>query len=571
MKSCIVFYSLLLFVSPVCSSLADGLLPVNSQSDIIQIRSVTIDNKPVGLVRGEKVTLKADSKHVMIYFGPGTNSSHVPIRLRYKLDGYDNAWREDPGEVCLFVRYFNESQNQIGQDRFSIDGHTSPGWQTTLKNSSLTHRRESVVVPPHASQLMIVIASTGAPSNVGVYVVTDLVVSRITPNGQPEVLLSFPAVKGENQDMQNGILRGWTRDGTHPSMAGIAELGDTFSSKKAFVILDDDAFAHAEWRNTIESAPRVMPGDHILIEWNEMYNIADSLTRYAGYDSLPPGEFNFHVEELNVLGIPTGVEVSLPIFVSQPAWKRPWFWIVAFIGLSALGISSTNYILRRRMRLKISRLESQRVLEKERLRIARDIHDDLGARVTLISLVSAMASGNPIDPEKARVDFEQISQMSRDLVAALYETVWAVNPANDNLKELGNFLSQLANKLCLKTQCRCRFYVDELPREIIISSHVRHNICMAVKEALHNVIRHANASEVAVRIYFKNSLLEIVIHDNGCGFRDTDKFAGAGLSNLKHRLSDIGGSCVVESEPGQGTTIRLGLGIAAHAQHDSIN
>ena len=150
------------------------------------------------------------------------------------------------------------------------------------------------------------------------------------------------------------------------------------------------------------------------------------------------------------------------------------------------------------MRREMVRLKQQRALEQERLRIAHDIHDDLGARVTQISLLSAMAQDNPAFPEKARADFDKISKMSRELVSALYETVWAVNPENDNLDALGNYLCQMVKQLCERTPLRCRFHVLDLPHEVQVSSQTRHNISMAVKEAVHNIIKHAKASEVTI-------------------------------------------------------------------------
>jgi signal transduction histidine kinase len=122
---------------------------------------------------------------------------------------------------------------------------------------------------------------------------------------------------------------------------------------------------------------------------------------------------------------------------------------------------------------------------------------------------------------------------------------------------LGNYLFQIANKLCEKSESRCRFFADDLPREIVISSQIRHNICMAVKEALHNVIKHAKASEVAIRITFENSLLTISVEDNGCGFDTSQRISGAGLMNLRQRMKDIGGTCVIESTLGKGTTVCL--------------
>jgi signal transduction histidine kinase len=206
-------------------------------------------------------------------------------------------------------------------------------------------------------------------------------------------------------------------------------------------------------------------------------------------------------------------------------------------------------------------LKQQRALEQERLRIAHDIHDDLGARVTQISLLSAMSQENTSFPEKARADFDKVSKMSRELVSALYETVWAVNPENDNLETLGNYLCQMVKQLCEQTALRCRFHVQDLPHEVQVSSQTRHNISLAVKEAVHNIIKHARASEVTIRMAFTDGFLEVSVHDDGAGFQLAENIPGNGLSNMRSRLQNIGGSCRVETGPGKGTTIRLRLRI----------
>jgi signal transduction histidine kinase len=211
------------------------------------------------------------------------------------------------------------------------------------------------------------------------------------------------------------------------------------------------------------------------------------------------------------------------------------------------------------MRREVVRLKQQRALEQERLRIAQDIHDDLGARVTQISLLSAVAQGNSALPETARADFDNISRMTRELVSALYETVWAVNPENDNLDALGNYLCQMVNQLCSQGLLRCRLDVVDLPSDIQISSQTRHTVSMAVKEAVHNVIKHAKAAEVNLRVGFTGSVLTVSVQDNGCGFELVNHSTGSGLNNMKRRLADIGGTCRIQSQPGQGTTVEMRL------------
>jgi signal transduction histidine kinase len=151
--------------------------------------------------------------------------------------------------------------------------------------------------------------------------------------------------------------------------------------------------------------------------------------------------------------------------------------------------------------------------------------------------------------------------MSRELVAALYETVWAVNPENDNLEAQGNYLCQMVNQLCERTPIRCRFNVLGLPHEIQVSSQTRHNINMAVKEAVHNIIKHSSASEINVRMAYEAGILNISVEDNGAGFQQDAKAGGHGINNMKQRLANIGGTCYIESQPGKGTTVLMRLAI----------
>ncbi len=348
------------------------------------------------------------------------------------------------------------------------------------------------------------------------------------------------------------------RDGTYPSMAKIVKVGPE-PVTDAFAVVDDSVISHAEWHNTIESAPEVAPGDHLVVEWNEMFSIGVAYTHIAMYTNLPSGHFSFHVEQASIMGVQTGTETSLAVLVPPPFWKTARFWITISIILSVLLTAIVRYIIARKIRLGTLHLERQHMLERERMRIAHDIHDDLGARVTQISLVSAMARSHTKDIEQAWADFDQISEMSRDLVTALYETVWAVNPENDNLNELGTYLFQMIKKLCERTQCRCRFVMHDMPREIPVPSQIRHNLCMTVKVAINNVIKHARASSVNVKMTLIDQIFTISIRDDGCGFQPDDKLVGNGLKNMKQRIDNIGGDCQIESQPGQGTTIQLQL------------
>lgn len=334
---------------------------------------------------------------------------------------------------------------------------------------------------------------------------------------------------------------------------------------KGLVIVDDDLRGHAEWHTIKEMAVPVTPGDSLIIEWDEAYSFGLAAQVEIPYANLPAGYYRFRINEVSVTGIPGEAEVSLAIEVPLAFWRTPWFWVSIVTLLLAAGAGGWRYANWRRRRLQMQRLEQHLALDRERLRIAQDIHDDLGARVTQISLLSAMAESKTSMPEEARTEFGKVSQMTRDLVCALYETVWAVNPENDNLEALVTYLCQMSNQYCTQAQLRCRLEIPETPPGIPLGSQVRHNLLMAVKEAIHNVIKHAHATEVRLRIAFEASALSISIHDDGCSFDPAARTPGHGLSNLKRRLHASGGSLTIESRLGAGTTVFLRLPVSAVA------
>jgi signal transduction histidine kinase len=472
--------------------------------------------------------------------------------------------------MTLTIRFYDEAHTIISQTAFKVEGD-SPGWTGSLATSPLTHHRETVAVPPHASQCTVVISSAGPPDAIGIYVVDDFMLSRTGPtNRLPQVLLRSPV---DRPAVTEGALAGeqdWMQDGLRPAMAKIVMIGQT-PQTKALAILDDDPLAHAEWRNRGEKSPAVTPGELLVAEWNEMHSVAVANTRSASYQKLPPGQYEFRVREESVLGVPTGVEAALAITVLAPFWEHSWFWAAVGGVLVISSVAGARYRASYKLRRAVERLQHQRELEQERLRIARDIHDDLGARVTEISMLSAMAPDHANFPQNARVDFDRISRMSRDLISALYQTVWAVSPENDNLYALGNYLRQMTSQLCEVAQLRCRFEIPALPREIQVSSQTRHNISMAVKEAVHNAIKHANSTELILRVAIDEGLLTVCVQDNGRGFRTEGRLGGSGLANMKQRMEAVGGDCLVESQSGQGTSVRLSLkiGTAKTNQHQA--
>jgi hypothetical protein len=315
--------ALVVWAGCVCPRLFAQMPSANGSSEAFTIQSVSVNDKPVP-VHGNSVNLGAYPEHISFYFPRGTNTLQQPIRVRFKLEGYDTKWHDAPDAMTLTIRYFNRDGDQVWQNIFGVNGD-SPGWTGSLQTSLLNHRRETLEVPPKATTLSAVISSAGPAAAMGVYVVANLTISQITTNSEPVLLLAAPADRDLDEET-NPTLSGWTRDGLHKSMAKIVTIGES-TKHKAFAILDDDPTSHAEWRHLFRNGHEVTPGDRLVVEWNEMYSIGDGNVTAAHYDRLPEGNFQFHVAEYDIFGKPTGREIFLNVVVPPPFWMTAWFWI----------------------------------------------------------------------------------------------------------------------------------------------------------------------------------------------------------------------------------------------------
>jgi signal transduction histidine kinase len=204
--------------------------------------------------------------------------------------------------------------------------------------------------------------------------------------------------------------------------------------------------------------------------------------------------------------------------------------------------------------------ESQRALETERTRIAQDLHDELGASLTEIRFLGAVKSRGSAATEDMRSHLKEISDKSHQMVSSLDEIVWAINPANDSLPNLANYLCHVTEEFFRPTDIRCRLDVDDAFPTLFLTSEVRHSLYLVVREALNNAAKHSGASEAWLRIHCRDKMLQIVVEDNGRGFAPrTGSPAGNGLNIMRSRLEKIGGRFECESQPGHGTRCHLGL------------
>jgi signal transduction histidine kinase len=525
--------------------------PVSSLS--AETVAVSADGKSLALMGAPSVSIPSSAGRVAFNVGIASESSEM-TRRRFQLDGVDPEWREGNGEMFVAIRFFDSKGDQVNQVSFKATGQ-SPGWRGKLEQSAFKHRSESIQVPARASSLWIVISSAGPPATLGILAVQGIQVSRLAEDGTREILIRAPFGR-DPRVSGNPVPMGFRMDGTRPNMAQLAHI-DSGGEPDCFVIVDDSAGAHAEWRTVREDAPLVAPGEHLVVEWNEAFSIGLAGSIQPAYDRPAPGVYQFRVQSLDIMGTPVGPEMVTRVNVLAPWWKRRWVWGLTMASLCVGILSLGRYVEHHRTRRQLLRLQQEQLIERERLRIAQDIHDDLGARATHISLLSAMAEEHASCPDKARASFEQISSMTRELVSALYQTVWTVNPENDNLEALANHLCQIANRLCDGAKLPCRLNIASLTGGSQVSSEVRHHVSMAVSEAIHNVVKYANASEVVVSLSAEAHVLMVAVQDDGLGFDVSATPSGNGLANMCRRLESIGGTLVIESSPQNGTRICL--------------
>lgn len=263
--------------------------------------------------------------------------------------------------------------------------------------------------------------------------------------------------------------------------------------------------------------------------------------------------------------------------LAAPTWwtlKRV-LWIggaLCFVTLAAFGWVAVLHrqVAERTRQLEAQILQRQRaerrhVIEQERTRVAQDLHDELGATLTEVSMLGSLARTPSLPPENRERYLEQLTGVARSLVATLDEIVWAVNPKYDSLASLASYYSLFAQRFLNLAGVACRLQVAESFPDVPMDSRLRHGVFLAFKESLNNAVRHSGGTEVRVTMRAEDGHLGIVVEDNGRGFEAGIGQPGSdGLANMRQRMEKLGGRCDITSQPGRGTTVEFHLPLGQH-------
>ncbi len=285
--------------------------------------------------------------------------------------------------------------------------------------------------------------------------------------------------------------------------------------------------------------------------------------RVASYTNLKPGRYRFEVLAASHHGLWSRTGAGFSFHLAPHYWQTWWFWTALAVALAGAIAAAVRWRVREVRRLHA--LEKEAGVLRERERIAQDMHDDIGARLSQLSMLVDSVTDSPA----SRADGASpptLREVVREAAESLDATVWAVKPDNDTLRHLAEYLAAYAHDYLSATTLRLEI---DLPREIPawpIAAEQRHHLFLAAKEALHNAVRHARAQRVLLRLMLMENGFTLEITDDGCGLPPhllANPHGAAseqdGLRNLRRRAESAGGELRLESAPHQGTRIILSI------------
>ena len=282
--------------------------------------------------------------------------------------------------------------------------------------------------------------------------------------------------------------------------------------------------------------------------------------RTAFYHSLPPGRFSFRVTAANADNVWDPVGYSLALTIEPRLWEEPWFQVAGTLAGVGLLVGVARLVERRRYLRRLAMLETQNAVERERLRISQDMHDDIGGILTQVTLLSELGRTEADAHHETKTVFERIGHQTRAAVQGMDEIIWATNPKNDNLPRFAEYVCRFADEWFESSPIRCWQEVPTDLPNLPLRADVRHNVFLAVKEAIHNVLKHSGATEAWLRLALARDSVRIEVEDNGRGLPSASAApmgrTGHGLGNMAMRLAECGGRAEI-LDTGHGTRVEF--------------
>jgi hypothetical protein len=263
----------------------------------------------------------------------------------------------------------------------------------------------------------------------------------------------------------------------------------------------------------------------------------------VNYASLPSGPFRFEVRAVDADGQVSPSPASVDLSIAAPLWRRWWFLLTFVTVLAVAGAKIYDY-----------RVRNLLAVERLRTRIATDLHDDIGASLTQISILSELAR-RAYAPQV----LTDIANIAREVAQEMSDIVWAVNPRHDRFEGLVHRMRRFANDTLAGAEIDLIFEVEKMPADFSVPLDARRPLYLVFKEAVNNVARHSGARRAWIKMAVDPSFLELLVADDGCGFDASQSHSGEGVASMQRRMREIGGTIRWEPRPGGGTSLLAAL------------
>jgi signal transduction histidine kinase len=520
----------------------------------LDLRQVLVDERQVAVPRdGGSLVLAPGLHRIDFDFGlKSAVAANEMVEIRCQLEGIDDAWRPAGRGMSVIAEVLDAAGKVVSRTIFSCLDQ-SPQWTGDLSDAPLTPRREPIFLEGHAHALRLTMSS-GTPDTTGQMVIDDIMVNLPGGSGGAGNFWKNSELKHALfSDRLSGVAEGWQRGGEDPA---IAPLVQRVADNKALGLVDGSQTASGFWTCTQELPPLPAGGATALLGWSQAHNITGGGLLRATYVNVPAGEYHFRA--IAVTGGPQAGSdhLKLEVRVRQSPWESPWFKPLAAslaVGLVGLAILQTY---RRRASERLAKLEMRHTLERDRARIARDLHDDLGTRVSGLMMGASLVQRDmDSDPAATRRHLTRLNSSAHELVSSMDALVWAVDPANDTLDQLASRLTGMVQEVFRDSGIKAHIALPIFFPAMPLRSEFRHHVSLAVKESLNNVLKHAGPCEVDFELAIVDGSLHVLIRDSGRGFDPAALPEGNGLFNLHSRLAELGGTCEIDSIAGEGTSI----------------
>lgn len=297
--------------------------------------------------------------------------------------------------------------------------------------------------------------------------------------------------------------------------------------------------------------------------WDKDWISSNSLNEVR-YNNLPHGHYTFKVIAAGQSGQWNSKPYEIEVIIHPPFWKTWWFYFLVTVLFILLTVFITRFFAQQTLRAKVAELEKQKELDKERQRISREMHDDIGAGLTQITLMS-----ESVKNKMKMQELDDIAGTSRQLVHSMSEIVWSLNPENKSLENLFSYMREQLNKQLEYSGIEYSIEFPEAVTGSILSSEQRRNLLLVSKEIVNNAIKYSKAKTISVQAESTGNELSFTITDDGIGFDVSKVYSGNGLKNIRARIEELGGKIHIDSAPGNGSrfsyVIPLDLPLKSHS------